>query len=204
MAELKDIRIAVSGVYDYAYDELQPMLHLPLPGMGAPDWAEKKRAYKVYRPATVLEAAKDKFKMLPLTHHHPDRAINGQNFRDKVTGYTGENPWVDWLPDKREVGIRSTVMLYDDEALDAYYRGEIQLSPGYIADFEWQKGTAPDGQEYDIVMKEIKDVNHLALLPCGRGGSDAVVLDGRRTIFDEVKERRSASIFDLVRMGNQF
>ena len=203
MAELKDIRIAVSGVYDYAYDELQPMLHLPLPGMGAPDWAEKKRAYKVYRPATVLEAAKDKFKMLPLTHHHPDCAINGQNFRDKVTGYTGENPWVDWLPDRREVGIRSTVMLYDDEALDAYYRGEIQLSPGYIADFEWQKGTAPDGQEYDIVMKEIKDVNHLALLPCGRGGSDAVVLDGRRTVFDEVREKRNASIFDLVRMGSR-
>ena len=188
MAELKNIRIAVSGVYDYAREEVMPMLHLPLPGQGAPDWVEDKKVYKVYRPATVLEAAKDKFKMLPLTHHHPNVAINGQNFQKYAMGYTGETPWVDWIQGKNEVGIRSTVMIYDDEALDAYYRGEIQLSPGYVAEFAWQKGTAPDGQEYDIIMKEIKDVNHLALLPYGRGGTEAVVLDHRRTIFDEVKE----------------
>lgn len=78
-------------------------------------------------------------------------------------------------------------MLYDDEALNAYEHGEIQLSPGYIASFEWQKGTSPDGKPYDIIMKEITDVNHLALLPAGRGGSDAVVMDNasrRKTIFD--------------------
>ena len=74
MAELKNIRIAVSGVYSYAKEEVAPMLHIPLPGMGAPEWVEDKQEYKVYRPATVLEAAKDKFKMLPLTHHHPNRA----------------------------------------------------------------------------------------------------------------------------------
>lgn len=188
MAELKNIRIAVSGVYSYAREEVAPMLHLPLPGMGAPEWVKDKQEYKVYRPATVLEAAKDKFKMLPLTHHHPNQAVNGQNFQKYAQGYTGENPWVDWIQEKSEVGIRSTLMIYDDEALDAYNRGEIQLSPGYVAEFAWQKGTAPDGQEYDIIMKEIKDVNHLALLPYGRGGAEAVVLDGRRTIFDEVRE----------------
>lgn len=194
MAELKNIRIAVSGIYDYAFEEL-PTLRVALPGQGAPDWVEKKQIYKVYRPALVLAAACDKFKMLPLTHHHPSQAVDEQNFRDLTIGYTGENPEVDYLENRNEVGIKSTVMLCDKEALDAYNRGEVQLSPGYYADFEWQKGTSPDGQEYDIVMREIKDVNHLALLPNGRGGSDAVVLDSapeRQTIFQKV----SGTIFD--------
>ena len=197
MAELKNIRIAVSGLYDYAFEEL-PTLRVPLPGQGAPEWVEKKRIYKVYRPAPVLAAACDKFKMLPLTHHHPKVPVDGQNFRDLAVGYTGENPWVDYLKDKDEVGIRSTVMMYDDEALNAYERGEVQLSPGYIAIFEWQRGTSPDGQEYDIVMREITDVNHLALLPAGRGGEDAVVLDKAPKVpsaFDIAK----GSVFDRVR-----
>lgn len=189
MAELKNIRIAVSGIYDYALEEL-PTLRLPLPGQGAPDWAEKKQIYKIYRPAFVLAAACDKFKMLPLTHHHPNTPVDGQNFRKLAVGYTGENPFIDWIKDTDEVGIRSTVMIYDDEALDAYERGEIQLSPGYVASFEWQKGKAPDGQEYDIVMKEITDVNHLALLPAGRGGEYAVVMDGAN---------KEPSVFDLAR-----
>jgi len=189
MAELKNIRIAVSGIYDYDLEEI-PTLRLPLPGQGAPDWAERKQIYKIYRPAFVLAAACDKFKMLPLTHHHPTTPVDGQNFRKLAVGYTGENPFIDWIKDTDEVGIRSTVMIYDDEALNAYERGEIQLSPGYVASFEWQKGKAPDGQEYDIVMKEITDVNHLALLPAGRGGEYAVVMDGAR---------REPSVFDLAR-----
>ena len=189
MAELKNIRIAVSGIYDYALEEI-PTLRLPLPGQGAPEWAEKKQIYKIYRPAFVLAAACDKFKMLPLTHHHPNTPVDGQNFRRLAVGYTGENPFIDWIKDTDEVGIRSTVMIYDDEALDAYERGEIQLSPGYVASFEWQRGKAPDGQEYDIVMKEITDVNHLALLPAGRGGEYAVVMDGAS---------KEPSVFELAR-----
>lgn len=195
MATRKDIRIAVSGIYDYALEEL-PSLRLPMPGQGAPDWVEEKRIYKVYRPATVLAAACDKFKALPLTHHHPQSIVDGANFRKLALGWTGDSPWVDHLKDSNEVGIRSTCMIYDDEALDAYDRGEKQLSPGYIADFEWKRGTAPDGQEYDIIMKEIKDVNHLALLPAGRGGADAVVLD-------KAAEAEKESVFDIARKSHE-
>ncbi len=190
MAELKNIRIAISGIYDYAQEEL-PSLQLPGPGNGAPDWVEDKRIYKVYRPAAVLAAACPKFKMLPLTHHHPKTPVDGQNFRDLTVGYTGENPWIDYLDEKNEVGIRSTLMIYDEEALSAYNNGEIQLSPGYIARFEWKSGTTANGQNYDIIMREITDVNHLALLPAGRGGDDAVVMDSaakEKTIFELVKE----------------
>lgn len=165
---------------------------LPFPHQdGAPEWAQKKDIYKVYRPASVLAAACEKFKLLPLTHHHPSVLVDSRNFRDLTIGYTGENPYVDYLGDKDEIGIRSNVLLYDDEAQGAYERGEKQLSPGYIATFEWQQGKSPHGESYDIVMKEICDVNHLALLPSGRGGEDAVVLD---------KEPERQTIFDVVRM----
>lgn len=165
---------------------------LPFPHQnGAPEWAQKKDIYKVYRPASVLAAACSKFKLLPLTHHHPSALVDSRNFRDLTIGYTGENPYIDYLDDKDEIGIRSNVLLYDDEAQGAYERGEKQLSPGYIATFEWQQGKSPLGESYDIVMKEICDVNHLALLPSGRGGEDAVVLD---------KEPERQTIFDVVRM----
>jgi hypothetical protein len=189
MAELKNIRIAVSGLYDYALEEI-PTLRIPMPGAGAPDWVEEKRLYKVYRPAPVLAVACPKFANLPMTHHHPKAPVDGQNFRDLAIGWTGEHPEVDYIPETNEVGIKSTCVLYDDEALDAYERGEIQLSPGYIAVFEWQKGTTPAGEEYDIIMKEITDVNHLALLPNGRGGEYAVVMD---------EAAKEPSVFDLVR-----
>ncbi|MBR5450577.1 MAG: DUF2213 domain-containing protein, partial [Methanocorpusculum sp.] len=194
MAELKNIRIAVSGIYDYAKEEI-PTLRIPMPGAGAPDWVEDKRIYKVYRPPLVLAAACEKFKMLPLTHHHPRTPVDGQNFRDLALGYTGENPEVDYVSGNNEVGIRSTLMMYDDEALNAYENGEVQLSPGYIAVFEWKKGQAPNGEEYDIIMKEITDVNHVALLPAGRGGEYAVVLDNApevKTVFDLVRTKDGA------------
>ena len=197
MAELKNIRIAVSGIYDYAYEEL-PSLRVPYPGHGAPDWVEDKRIYKIYRPSTVLAAAKDLFKMQPLTHHHPKVKVNDDNFRQLAVGFTGSEVYVDYLPDSNEVGICSTVKLHDREAIEAYERGEIQLSPGYNAVFEWEQGTAPSGESYDIIMREITEVNHIALLPAGRGGENAVVMDAApktMTIFDRVK----GTVFDLYK-----
>ena len=196
MPELKNIRIAVSGIYDYAKEEL-PTLRLSL--QNAPEWVDRdKRLYKVYRPAAVLAGACEKFKSLPLVHNHPQQPVDGQNFRDLAVGWTGENPTVDYIKEADEVGIRSTMMMYDDEALQAYERGEIQLSPGYLADFEWKKGTAPNGQEYDIIMKEITDVNHLALLRAGRGGEYAGVLD-QAPKTKSVFEIATGSVFDRCR-----
>ena len=159
----------------------------------------------------MLAAACGKFANLPLTHHHPNAPVDGQNFRDFAMGWTGEHPEVDYIGETNEVGIRSTCVLCDDEALRAYGNGEIQLSPGYIAQFEWQQGKAPDGQEYDIIMREITDVNHVALLPAGRGGEYAVVMDGagkEPSVFDIVREttakdktapEKEKTIFDLAR-----
>lgn len=197
MAELKNIRIAVSGIYDYAKEELAT-LRLSLED--APEWVEDKPMYQVYRPACVIAKAVDMFKLLPLTHKHPPFPVDGVNFRDLAVGYTGENPRVDYVEEAGEVGIRSTLMMYDDEILAAYENGEVQLSPGYNAVFEWKKGKAPNGKEYDIIMKEITGVNHLALLPKGRGGEFAVVLDGAP---ETESESADMSIFEFIKIRNE-
>lgn len=195
MAEIKNIRIAISGIYDYAQEELAS-LRLDLPGTGKAKGVQEKRVYQVYRPSLVLERAKDKFKLLPLTHHHPQKPVDGKNFRKLAVGYTGENTYIDFLSDKNEVGIRSNLVLYDDESLEAYNRGEIQLSPGYVGVFEWKQGVSPNGQAYDIIMQEIETVNHLALLPAGRGGAEAIILDKsietHKTVFELASERLQA------------
>ena len=197
MAEQKNIRIAVSGVYDYAKEEI-PTLRIPSPGAGAPDWVEDKRIYKVYRPAPVLAMACSKFANLPMTHNHPQVPVDGQNFGDIAIGWTGDHPEIDYIADTNEVGIKSNCVLYSDEALQAYENGEVQLSPGYIAVFEWQKGTTPAGEDYDIIMKEITDVNHVALLPAGRGGEYAVVMD-QAPQTKNVFQIATGSIFDRAR-----
>lgn len=197
MAELKNIRIAVSGIYDYAKEELAT-LRLSLED--APEWVEDKPMYQVYRPACVIAKAVDMFKLLPLTHKHPPFPVDGVNFRDLAVGYTGENPRVDYVEEAGEVGIRSTMMMYDDEILSAYENGEVELSPGYNAVFEWKKGKAPNGKEYDIIMKEITGVNHLALLPKGRGGEFAVVLDGAP---ETESESADISIFEFIKIRNE-
>lgn len=198
MSEIKNIRIAVSGIYDYSLEEL-PALKLPLPNAGAPEWVVKKDIYKVYRPANVLAVAVDKFKLLPLTHYHPSTLVNGENFKELAIGYTGDSPFVDFIEGKNEIGIRSTVRLLDNEALDAYENGEIQLSPGYTAQFEWKQGTTQGGEPYDILMTKILSVNHLAILPNGRGGKDAAVLDSAsssKTVFQIAKE----GVFALAKL----
>jgi hypothetical protein len=208
MPELKNIRIALSGIYPYRVDELAS-LRLP----PAPEWAKGKEFYNVYRPAIVLKKAVNLFSNLPLTHNHPQTPVNGDNFRNLALGWTGEKPFIDVVDN--EVGIRSTLIMYDDEALTAYNNGEIQLSPGYVGSFSWQHGYAPDGQEYDIIMNNIDSVNHLALLPIGRGGDNAVVLDTgenipkRKTVFDYVKDlikdtgENNLSLFDFIALRNE-
>lgn len=208
MPELKNIRIALSGIYPYAASEI-PSLRLP----PAPEWAKGKEIYRVYRPATVLAQAVDLFASLPLTHNHPNTPVNGENFRALALGWTGEKPYIDMV--NNEVGIRSTLIIYDNEALTAYNNGEIQLSPGYNGEFAWQQGTAPNGEQYDIIMNKITSVNHLALLPIGRGGENAVVLDTgenipkRKTVFDMVKDlikdtgENNLSLFDFIALRNE-
>jgi hypothetical protein len=170
---LKNAILARSGIYQYAKSELAAL------GLGdPPPWVGDKDVYNVYRPATILaQAVKDgKFNRLPLTLLHPPEFLDQDNFKEYIAGWTGDVAEVQWVKDVQELAVRSTLTIGDAEAADAYASGVKELSHGYVADFEWRSGEV-DGQHFDAVMTAIRDGNHMALVPAGRAGKLAAILD---------------------------
>ena len=161
----RNVIIARSGVYEYYPSDLKALRLIDPP--------ERKDVYRVYRPAIVLTKHKDKFTKLPLTKEHP--TINGGfvapgNFQDLAIGWSGDTSEIVMMPDSQEIGIQSTCQLMDEQALSYYDSGFRDVSPGYLALFEWAKGETVDGEAYDIIMTDIELVNHLAFTQSGRGG----------------------------------
>ena len=194
MARLnKHVAIARSGVYVYSAGAL-PGLKLSVP-------PEKKdqQSFGVFRPPEVLIKAKDKFTKLPVTLEHPPRLIDGNNFREYAQGYTGDSVTVEEMKDGHNILLCSTLTLADNESINAYYRGIVEVSPGYIGVFDWQEGTSPDGEHYDIVMQDITEVNHLALTRRGRGGPSACVLDSREVLVTKRKSGLFYAIYKRMR-----
>jgi hypothetical protein len=168
---IKTVIIARSGIYDYRAEEL------PNLGLEIKDAEEKKESYSVYRPALVLLQDKEKFSMLPLTNEHPDNLIDPNNFKKLTIGYTGENVNEEWNKEIGELVLKTKVALVDNQALNNYYTGVDEVSPGYTAKFKWQKGLTDKEEPYDIVMTQIENGNHLAMTSRARGGRVACIID---------------------------
>lgn len=184
----KRVAIARSGVYSYSAEALPGL------GLSAPPEKKGNGTFSVYRPSTVLAKAKDKFTRLPVTLEHPRVMVNGNNFRELAQGFTGDTATVEYLKDINEVTINSTITLMDNEAVNAYYRGIVEVSPGYIGVFDWEEGVSPNNEKYDIVMRDITEVNHLAMTRAGRGGKTACILDSREVGM----KRRNSGLFYAV------
>ena len=76
--------------------------------------------------------------------------------------------------------IRADIVIYD---LPTKAR---ELSCGYSLDLDETPGTAPDGQHYDAVQRNIR-YNHVAVVPRGRAGIARLNMDGEQIIDDEKK-----------------
>lgn len=76
--------------------------------------------------------------------------------------------------------IRADIVIYD---LPTNAR---ELSCGYSLDLDETPGTAPDGQHYDAVQRNIR-YNHVAVVPRGRAGIARLNMDGEQIIDDEKK-----------------
>ena len=173
---IKNVIIARSGVYKYRAEEL---FKLGLDFNTAPN---KKDFYSVYRPAIVLANDKDKLMMLPLTNRHPDVDVDNKTFQDLAIGFTGDSVDAEWNKEQSEVVLKSKVALIDQQALENYYVGTDEVSPGYKAIFKWNSGLTTKGEPYDIVMTEITSGNHLAMTPKARGGSGVCITDSQEGV----------------------
>ena len=101
--------------------------------------------------------------------HHPDYADDPQLLtRIGTTGTDGafRDPYLD-------NSLHFTVRKAIDRIQDGSMR-ELSLAYRYTPDFT--AGTAPDGKDYDFVMRDIS-ANHVALVELGRAGRDVLVED---------------------------
>lgn len=191
---IKTVIIARSGIYFYRAEELRALK------LNIADAPERKERYAVYRPAIVLENDKAKFSMMTLTNNHPGENVEGNNFKQYAIGFTGENVEAEWNEESGEVVLKTKVALVDNQAINNYMVGIDEVSPGYYANFKWEKGKSPKGEEYDIIMTEVELSNHLAMTPKARGGKVACIVDSQGGY--EVTITRYAS--SLIRQIKRF
>jgi len=162
---VKDAILARSGIYLYSQTDVAKMGLTP---------KFPKQVYREYRPAGVLIEAKDKFALVPVPKDHPSCDITAENFHTFASGVTGGPIEAVPLPDG-EVGLKGKIAFFTADAYDYYMSGSKETSAGYSKTLVYSED--PDKDGFDWVMTGITAVNHVAVLPQGRGGSVVRVLD---------------------------
>lgn len=121
---------------------------------------------RVYRPETSV-FAKDSlasFAGIPITIGHPKEMVDSTKAKELSVGFSGEEVLRDG--EHLKIGLKIT----DKAAVDLVKAGIRDLSVGYTCMMDETPGTAPDGQAYDAIQRDIK-ANHIAIVPEGRAGS---------------------------------
>lgn len=134
---------------------------------------------RVYRPEAEV-FSKDAMQSMayrPVTMDHPSEMVSADNWRKHSVGSTGAEIARDGD------FIRVPLTLMDAQAIRDVQSGKRQLSVGYLCDLSFEAGTAPDGQAYDAVQRNIR-ANHLAVVAAGRAGPDCRIGDGRAPVGD--------------------
>jgi len=152
-------RMSRTGIQDYAGFEV-----------GRPDMDR----VRVYRPPEEVFHA-DSLASIPhkpLTNNHPPKGVTADTWKKESVGFIGETVARDGQ------FVRVPMLMADQAAIADYEAGKRELSAGYDCELDWTPGTAPDGQVYDAVQREIR-INHVALVDAGRAGKDCRIGDQR-------------------------
>lgn len=146
-----DVRIARSGVYQYAGHEI-----------GRADLG----MVNVYRPpAAVFDAkAMRSFALRPITLDHPREGVSAATWRQHAIGTIGEEIRRDGI------FLRGTAIVHDGAAIETIKAGTRELSAGYQSSLSWQDTMTPEGERALAVMGGITG-NHVAVVSRGRAGS---------------------------------
>lgn len=147
------------------------------------------RVYRVYRPAEELKKAVSSFNGLPvLINHREDSADNP--LKELRVGSTGTNAVFDG------VYITNALSIHDSAAIELIESGrKREISAGYYYTPVLEKGSFR-GESYEIRMTGIKG-NHIALVSCGRAGSDVLVRD---ELITGVKMSLKQRILEAMRL----
>lgn len=152
-------KAARAGVYDYGAAEVGGIER----GFKATD------TVKVYRPADEVFAADSvaSFLMKPVTNDHPTVAVTADNWKQYAGGVVGKA-----LRDGEFLAF--DLVLMDSALIADVDAGKRELSNGYSCVLDWTPGTAPDGQAFDAIQRDIRG-NHIAVVDKGRAGPECKI-----------------------------
>jgi hypothetical protein len=154
------VRCARTGCQDYAASELGMM--------------DRSGPVTVYRPESAV-FAKDSLATYagkPVTVNHPPVMVDASNWKEYAAGEVGS----EIARDGEFVVVPMKLM--DAAAIQAVQDGTREISMGYTTPLEMQDGIAPDGTPYHAVQTGPIRINHLAIVPKARGGSNLRIGDG--------------------------
>jgi hypothetical protein len=135
-------------------------------------WPERETV-AVYRPLDEVMRldALGSYKGKPITDGHPKVRVTSENWGDLARGTV-----MGVQRDGDAVALDVTISA--KSLVDKLESGEArELSAGYVAKIDRTPGTAPDGTAYDAVQRDLY-IDHLAVVPKGRAGSEFRVGDG--------------------------
>ena len=120
-----------------------------------------------YRPPEEVFAADSlaSWAQRVLTSDHPPVMVDSANSKQFMVGMSGESAWRDGKFVMTKLAIADKMAIAD--VMSGRRR---QLSAGYKAMLDRTPGVSPEGEHYDVVMRQIGG-NHIALVAAARGGS---------------------------------
>lgn len=127
---------------------------------------------RVYRPEAEVRSPKSlaTFSHAPVTLGHPTEAVTTDNWAALAKGEVSTEAL--WDGNK----IKLPLIVKDAAAIAAIEAGTRELSAGYTCQLDFTDGITPEGEAYDAVQRDIR-VNHLAIVPAGRAGSECRIGD---------------------------
>lgn len=152
------------------------------------------RTIRLYRPKAEVFKPESyaTFERQTLTNNHPDGDVTASTYRSVTAGDVHD---VAPAADDKNLGANLYIKAADTIEMVVSY-GKNQLSCGYSFVLDMTPGTAPDGQAYDGVMRDIVG-NHVALVWNARGGPGLRVADNDPT-------KRKTSMHTIIINGIRF
>lgn len=169
----------------------------PYFGREIPNWQELgldgDKVYRLYRDPEELAKGASTFNNLPILNKHI-RVTVEEPKKENVVGSIGSDVSFD------EQYLKASLCVWDAPAIAGVEsEKQCELSAAYYYRADMTPGTAPDGEAFDGVMRDIKG-NHLALVEAGRAGPDVYVADSNPFVKNTIKPKETPAM-KMTKLG---
>ena len=163
----------------------------PYFGREIPNWQglglDGDKVYRLYRDPEELAKGASTFNNLPILNKHI-RVTVEEPKKENVVGSIGSDVSFD------EQYLKASLCVWDAPAIAGVEsEKQCELSAAYYYRADMTPGTAPDGEAFDGVMRDIKG-NHLALVEAGRAGPDVYVADSDPFVKNTTKPKETPAM----------